>query len=215
MAKVAILGASRGLGQALTEHLQQLKDVHLFLSARRGDILRNHMRVVDLFYQADFTDSGQRQLLFEQLRRYSPHTIFCVAGGGPYGPFEKKEMKDHMWAYELNLLFPAHLLHYTLENISSAKKLVFVGSGIADNKPDANAASYASAKHGLRGLVTSVREEQKARPAETRVDIRLFSPGYIDTALLPRNAHPRQSGDVRAAKDVAEELWQWSQTPLD
>jgi short-subunit dehydrogenase len=215
MAKVAILGASRGLGLALTQHLQHIKDVHLFLSARRGDTLRNHMRVVDLFYQADFTNSEQRLLLFEQLRKYSPHTIFCVAGGGPYGAFETKEMKDHMWAYELNLIFPAHLLHFALSTIPSVKKIVFVGSAIADSKPDANAASYASAKHGLRGLVTTVREEQRARSSANRVDIRLFSPGYIDTDLLPRNAHPRQSGDVRSAEDVAEELWQWSQSSLD
>lgn len=215
MAKVAILGASRGLGLALTSYLQRLNDTQLFLSARKGDLLRKQLREVDQFFQADFTNSEQRARLLEELKKYSPHTIFCVAGGGPYGRYESKEMKDHIWAYELNLLFPAQLLHFTLKNIPSVKKMIFVGSAIADSKPDVNAASYASAKHGLRGLVSTVREEQKQLGSEKAVDIRLFSPGYIDTDLLPRNAHPRQRGEVRSAEDVALELWQWSQSPLD
>ncbi|NCN41071.1 hypothetical protein GW916_07445, partial [bacterium] len=46
-------------------------------------------------------------------------------------------------------------------------------------------ASYSAAKHALKGLYLSLRVEKPTW------DLRLFSPGYLDTELLPKGASVR------------------------
>ena len=106
-----------------------------------------------------------------------------MAGGGPHGKFQSKEFKDHLWAYKLNLLFPAELIHWSLRNLS-LKQFVLVGSSVAESNADPLASSYSSAKHGLKGLVSSINAEG------CDFDLRLFSPPYMDTDLLPNNSQP-------------------------
>ena len=83
--------------------------------------------------------------------------------------------------------------------------MIFIGSDIADSQPDPKAGSYCAAKHGLRGLISSVVAEGDSR------DIRFFRPGYMDTALLPPNAKPRREGrTLLNPRDVAQNFVQWA-----
>lgn len=207
MERIAILGASRGLGLALS--LKLATEGHeLFLSSRK---IMDHALAKDHQVKAaDFTNEAVHQELLVSIKNFNPHRVFYIAGGGPYGSFASKQWKDHIWAYNLNLIFPAKLTHFLLETQSTIclKQIVLVGSAIAEDSADPMAASYSSAKHGLKGLVKTLSKEQD-------FDLRLFSPGYIDTDMLPPNALPRQSGKAIAKKeDVAKTLWQWSNSSL-
>jgi NAD(P)-dependent dehydrogenase (short-subunit alcohol dehydrogenase family) len=85
------------------------------------------------------------------------------------------------------------------------QQVVFVGSQVADHQADPLAASYASAKHALRGLVHSVQQESISK------DLRLFRPGYIDTGMLPKNAKPRIEGvELADSSRLAESFVDWS-----
>ncbi len=215
--KFAILGASRGLGAALVQLLQAELGLSakLLLSSRKENFLRERVRVDhDQFIAADFTQIAGQMKLQAALRDFVPDRVFYVAGGGPYGRFEEKQMKDHMWALELNLIYPMKLLHFLMSTPAirqTLQQVVIVGSGIAGEKPDPLASSYAAAKHGLRGLVSTVQAEKSG------LDVRLYEPGYIDTSLLPQNAWPRQqqakTGEklIATASEEASKLWQWSQ----
>ena len=72
---------------------------------------------------------------------------------------------------------------------------------MAEDKADPLAGSYAAAKHALRGLVDSVNSEQ-----ESEIKLLLFSPGYMQTDLLPSNSRPRQDGLAESPRVVAARL---------
>lgn len=208
--KIAILGASRGLGAALVQTIQNdEKPSRLFLSSRQLADLQALARAEDVAFSADFTKPEEQKQLLIQLREFSPHMIFYVAGGGPFGSYDEKNWRDHHWALELNLNFPAMMIHELLKNkkeFTDLKKIVVVGSAIAGNNPDPRAASYAAAKHGLRGLITSLQKENHS------IELALFEPGYMDTSMLPPHAWPRQQGLAKDPREEARKLWQWSQT---
>ncbi len=130
--------------------------------------------------------------------------IFCVAGGGPYGPFGGPQWKDHEWAWEVSFRSHARVLH-ALAQAKRFDQVILIGSSVAENSGDAGAASYASAKHALRGLYASLRLDYP------RWDVRMCSPGYMDTSLLPLNAEVRSEG-VYDPRQVAQEIWDWSNT---
>lgn len=192
-----LLGASRGLGLQFQKILQQKQ-----ISSK------SYSRTLNA---VDFTKASMWDELLLQFQKDQPEVLIYFAGGGPYGAFQKKDFKDHQWAFRLNFEFPAFLLHSLLkqpQDFSNVRQVCFVGSSIAESQPDANAASYAAAKHALKGLVTTVQRESP------RFDLRLFSPGYMDTSLLPADAWPRQKdGLVASAEAVAADLWAWLQEP--
>jgi short-subunit dehydrogenase len=207
--KIAILGASRGLGASLVRVIQQENPpVELLLVSRKLPLLQALARSQDRVLSADFSkDDGQRRVLSE-LSEFDPQQIFYVAGGGPHGVFEEKNWTDHTWALEVGLIFPMRVVHEALRRrviTRNLQKLVLVGSAIAGRQPDPKASSYAAAKHGLRGLVTSIQGESPG------LDIRIYEPGYIATEMLPADAWPRQQGLASDPAEEARQLWHWSQ----
>lgn len=197
--KILILGGSRGLGLALKNQLQS-----------RGHEVVAFSRSTER--KMDFTDDSQWSLHIGALAKENPDQIIYCAGGGPHGNFSEKNFRDHLWALKLNFEFPAYLLHQILQRPgqwANLQQICFVGSSIAESLPDARASSYAAAKHALRGLIQSVQLEDHGA-----LDIRLFSPGYMDTALLPRNAWPRQkAGLVKSPEEIAKALIEWAENP--
>lgn len=219
--KIAILGASRGLGLAVSQcFAQHNKKTQLLLVSRKIEKTLAQNKLEELFnleskqiksFTCDFSSPENLTPLLDELSNFNPNRVFYVAGGGPFGNFETKKWQDHQWALQVNFLFPAELLHRILQNHSTFKELsqiVFAGSAIAENNPDPKSSSYASAKHGLKGLITSIQSENPP------LDIRLFSPGYIDTQLLPPNAWPRQSEQkIHKTGDLAQILHNWCKNP--
>jgi short-subunit dehydrogenase len=220
--KVAVLGASRGLGLAISQYIalknqnsqlllisRKIKESLVQIQKKTPEVLGFNPSQVQSF-TCDFSNPHNITPLLEELKSFSPHQIIYVSGGGPFGDFQIKNWQDHNWALQVNLLFPAELLHRVLNIIGAGVELeqlsqfVFVGSAIAESNADPRSASYATAKHGLKGLITSIQKENSP------IDIRLFSPGYIDTQLLPPNAWPRQNQKkIHKAEDVAQILYNW------
>lgn len=204
--RIAVLGASRGLGLKLVEKIRmEQKDATLFLSSRSKKNLDLLAKDQDWIEPMDFTKNEMQSAFLAKLIEFSPNAVIYCAGGGPYGDYRLPKWSDHTWALELNLIFPARMLHFLLqssEHLGELKKIIVVGSKIAGRKPDPGAASYSAAKHGLVGLIESIRMESPP------VDIQLFEPGYMDTQMLPKNAWPRQAGLAVSPELEASKLWQ-------
>jgi short-subunit dehydrogenase len=190
--KWILLGASRGLGNSFFECASARSESELIVFSRKTNPPMD-------FSKTEMWPQYCDQILSEQAQR-----IFYFAGGGPFGEFSTKDWKDHLWAINVSFSFPAFLLHQILRSSSLPHQVCFVGSDIAENKPDPGAASYCAAKHALKGLVETLTIENP------QLDLRLFSPGYMDTELLPRNAKPRQTSQPMSPNLVAADLLAWT-----
>lgn len=187
--RIAILGASRGLGKATVELLKEHNE--LLLISRKSEL--SH----------DFSKEDEWPQIIQEVHDFDADVLIYTAGGGPFGPYQDKEWKDHKWAFKVNFEFPAYLILRLMNEPAAIKHLLFVGSAIAENSPDIGGASYSAAKHALRGLVSTLQEENKCP-----FKLHLFSPGYIDTEMLPKNAWPRQhaADTIRPPNEVAKSL---------
>lgn len=214
---ILILGGGRGLGRGLALTIPQIfksqppSQVQLvgrkeqYLQAtleefkRSAPVIQANIQIADLTRDEDIKDL-QRKISDYDMVVYS-------AGGGCYGEFDSKEWKDHLWTLKLNLETPMTLCHSWLNSRASAERcFVIVGSRIAGMNPDPFAASYAAAKHGLVGFVGSLQKELETRKEK----VFLFSPGYMDTEMLPQNAHVRREGrKIMAPEAAALALWRW------
>jgi short-subunit dehydrogenase len=186
MEKVLFVGGRRGLGHQVFKLWQNQFPEHSLAISSRHAIAGTTLQSV----KCDLSQSADREKLFQFVRSFKPTRVFCFAGG-PHGPFAAKAWKDHKWGLEVSLLAPMELLHISLQ-IPELKQVILVGSAIAESQPDPNAASYCAAKHGLFGLVSTLQSESISK------DIRLFSPGYMATDMLPAPA--------RAQKKVADPI---------
>jgi short-subunit dehydrogenase len=197
--KWILLGASRGLGECFYRLASERSSSELVRISRKSET------------SADFSKSENFSEICQQICSLQADRIFYFAGGGPFGNFHEKAWKDHEWALNVNFQFPAFLLHQLLQKPDRLKQIVFVGSSIAEDKPDAKASMYSASKHALKGLITSIQSEMQVEKTEANsMDLRLFSPGYMDTSLLPQHAWPRQRAGLVVSPDkVAEMLWAW------
>lgn len=212
--RIVIFGASRGLGKALAlQLLSQDENMVLLSLSREAEAAKNdpqflpfahRIKAVDL----DFTADQAAKEAYQQLILFRPHKFFYLAGGGPYGAFHKKQWKDHDWALRLNFLFVAELLHMMMrdwQRFHELRQLIVTGSAIAEDKADPFASSYSAGKHALIGLIKSIQAENLIP-----VDLRVFSPAYMDTEMLPPQATPRKNGSkIFNPVDVATALGQW------
>lgn len=201
MEKIAIIGASRGLGAAIVRS-KPTDSVILAIARNRERLarLQTEMGESIQIFPADITSDFDRML--GGLQEFQPSRVFYLAGGGPYGEFQKKAWKDHVWAWEVTFLAAARLVHALLND---SPQIILCGSSVAESSGDPRAASYASAKHALRGLYESLRRENP------KLDLRLFSPGYLDTELLPKGASVRYKG-VWNPELVAKKFWDWARS---
>lgn len=211
--RIAILGASRGLGWAFYQEIvKQFPEIHFLLASRKILERKNEVTKNTILITQDFSKVPVSSVFLSQLKSFNSTRIIYVAGGGPYGVFQKKKWADHVWALNTTLLYPAELLHAILQSQSETDvlgwanlaQITFVGSQIAESKADPMAASYAAAKHGLKGLISTIQAEGLQKPL-----VLLFSPGYMQTDMLPAHSWPVTQGLAEPAALVAKQLIQF------
>ena len=207
MQKFILLGASRGLGWETFIQLAAKNPENKFLlSSRKIAGKESEVSAISPNTRClaqDFSRTIQSEYLSE-LKHFDADCLVYFAGGGPYGIFQGKKWSDHEWALRTSFLYPAELVHSILANRNEwagLKKIVLIGSAIAEAAGDPQAASYAAAKHALKGLVDSVNAEQKPDPA-----VLLFSPGYMQTDLLPAKSGSQAALLAESPTVVAERL---------
>lgn len=206
MERALIFGASRGLGAALTKVACEAR-YPVIGWGRKEARLRELREAHPLFeYRvADFSSLHGQDEVLRALEADQPFSkVFLVAGGGPFGAYQERDWSAHEWAWQVTFQFPARVVH-KLMALKRREQVILIGSAVAESAGDPLAASYASAKHALKGLYSSLHSE------DPDWDLRLFSPGYMDTELLPRHASVRALG-VYSPLQIARELWTWSLT---
>jgi short-subunit dehydrogenase len=200
--KILILGGRRGLGNEILKYWKFLRPEDQLWSSSRKPFEEAGIAT----FVCDLSRAVDVEKLLDQIDVLRPQRIFYVPGGGPYGDFASKDWKDHEWALKVTLLTPMRLIHAALKK-EFLQQFVCIGSAIAESQADPGAASYAAAKHGLLGLIGSLQPE-------TNKDIRLFSPGYMKTDMLPMAVRDRLVfKDIEEPKKVAKDFVDWVQNP--
>ena len=203
--RFAFLGCSRGLGRAVAGNTKKPQGAQL-LCGRHQENLQTLARETEggQVESVDFSKSPEP--LLSILDQFQPTHIYYFAGGGPFGLFHEKNFKDHEWTFRVSFQTPAHLIHWSLRN--NVQQFVAVGSAVAESSGDPYGGSYAASKQALSGLCQSIWKESPA------FDLRLFSPHYMDTDLLPKNSYPRQQGlKLLKPHEVANLFWDWVLAP--
>lgn len=195
--KVFIIGGRRGLGKHIKDEWKRLRPEDTILTSSRSP---------GADFICDFSNDESVSRLLSELDKEKPSRLFCIPGGGPYGDFAKKEWKDHSWGLSVTLLSPMRIAHHALR-APYCEQIILVGSSIAEDSADKYAASYAAAKHGLKGFVRSLVLEEKD------TDIRLFSPGYMSTDMLPQGAALKLGKVVSEPQAVALAFVEWALSP--
>ncbi|MBL7670032.1 MAG: SDR family NAD(P)-dependent oxidoreductase [Bdellovibrionaceae bacterium] len=214
-----LVGASRGLGFEFFKKVQELqtprdRPIRMVLLSRTQGSLASLLRE-ESWFSVDLSKPEEVERFLELNLPPQITRLIYFAGGGPYGRFQAKNWKDHEWAWRVSFLSAARFLHYFLRS-PHFKQGIFIGSQIAERNPDINAASYTAAKHALLGIISTLQkealEEKDTKKASLAHDLRLFSPGYMNTSLLPPTAWPRLGGaEVFEPGILAAELLQWMQ----
>lgn len=204
--RIAVIGASRGLGAELVKSFSSDRSVNLLGVARKREHLESLKNKFGPHFEPLVLDLAQEksfETLSSELGKFRPDQIFYVAGGGPHGHFQDRPFHSHQWAWRVTFEAAAWVCHWALRQ-DPQPQVILVGSAICESRPDPLASSYAAAKHALLGLFSSLRKELP------KWDLRLFSPGYLDTELLPKTSVVRYKR-VWDPKTVAVSLMEWSQ----
>lgn len=202
MKRFCLLGASRGLGWGTYQALsQKYPDAEFLLVSRKILTRASDLKSKTQIHSFDFSKFSADELV-PILHEFNPTEIFYFAGGGPYANYFESSWESHLWSLKVTFLFPAELI-LKLGQIkwSQMQSITVIGSSIAESSPDPMAASYCAAKHALKGLISTLQKENSSQ-----IKIRMFSPGYIATDLLPKNSAPRLDGRAQSVETVASEL---------
>ena len=175
--RIVVVGASRGVGAAIAEHLVSCT-TELITVSRSPAVCGN-------WVEADISTKGGIEAVKNAIGDFPLDALLYMGGTWESEAFtqeysfEKCAEEDIERVIAVNLLAPIYLVQSLLPALRRAKnpKIVFMGalSGL-DNFPAREVANSAS-KFGLRGVVHALREE--LRPE--RIAVTIINPGNIGT----------------------------------
>lgn len=188
--RIAIIGASGGIGKALVDAFETNKKVTQIVALSRQGVTHASPKVVNLTF--DFMDEGNIQAGAETMREFGPFDIIIVATGllqgegiSPEKNMRALNAEAFSKSFEINTIGPALTAKHMLPLLRRDGKAVFaalsarVGS-ISDNRLGGWYA-YRASKAALNMVLKTLAIEYGRRFKDT-VIIGLH-PGTVDTNL--------------------------------
>lgn len=223
--RVLITGGSSGIGLALAQKLA-LEGARLVLVAR-GELglAEARRRVRDLGAEvhvvvADIADRGSIEAAVDAAvtKLGGLDVVVCGAAATAFGPFVETDPDDFDATVATVLLGTANTIRAALPPLESSAGALVVTGSTAGRLPVPSLAAYAAAKHGLRGLVESLRIE--LAEAHSPVTLSLLNPGPVDTPLWSHlqsstGLLPPPPTDIYSAETIAEALVGMIRRPRD
>lgn len=175
--KVVVVGASRGIGAAVAEHIISNTNELITISRSASNFGK--------WVQADISSALGIQKVTNAINNYPLDALLYMGGTWETKAFTKEYSFESCSDADLenviavNLLAPIRLVKSLLPALRQAEnpKIIFMGalSGL-DNFPTREVANSAS-KFGLRGVVHALREELR----KERIAVTIINPGNIGT----------------------------------
>lgn len=182
-----ITGASRGIGEALTQKILEEGNTVLGISRNPSDMMksRNYHRLA-----FDLSETSRINHIMDKANEIIGNQYFefvCLVNNAsaiePLGPIEKcpsNEIESHV---KIGLVAPMLLTSMFIKRFTNEKirkKVVFISSGLAFT-PIADGSIYCSSKAGINMLAQCVGLEQKDK--EYGFEVNSIGPGMVNTSM--------------------------------
>jgi len=203
---VWIIGASQGIGRALTKKLDSL-DYDLVLSSRHLsdlDQLNDQLSKKAKIYALDVTDFNDFSLITQSvLEHQSFDYIFYFPGYYEPARLEEMSLEVINMTLEVNLKSVIYLLKLMLPYLKNNHCCqLLVASSIAGYIGLPHSQPYAACKAAVINLIESIRAENP------KCGLRLINPGFVKTRLTKKNKFfmPYIISAEQAANFIVSEL---------
>jgi NAD(P)-dependent dehydrogenase (short-subunit alcohol dehydrogenase family)/uncharacterized protein YndB with AHSA1/START domain len=187
-ARVLVTGGSSGIGLATAEALA-LADARVALLARNEIGLAEARRRVEelggeaLVLPADVRDRAALGAAVEAAAAAlgGIDVVVASAAAAAFGPFVETDPDDFDATVETILTGTANTIRATLPHLEDARGALVVIGSVGARLPLPALPAYTAAKHGVAGLVDTLRIE--LAESRTPVSVSLVNPGPVDTPL--------------------------------
>jgi NAD(P)-dependent dehydrogenase (short-subunit alcohol dehydrogenase family) len=203
-ASAAVTGGGHGIGRAIATHLARsgarvaVGDIDAEAAARTAEAIGGNA-----FGQAlDISDRDSFANFLDQAEeRHGPLKVMVNNAGIDWiGPFHEEPDEVTRREIDVNLFGTTTGSKLALQRMlpRRAGHLVNVASGVG-RVPLPGSSTYSATKHGVVGLMESLRLEYRG----SGVDFSVVLPSQVETGMLDGQARPRALPQV-SADDVAE-----------
>lgn len=173
-ARVLLIGASGGIGQAMTHQLRA-KGAHVVCVGRSWPQGMTKDAIV-----ADITLPSGRARMCELAKEHHINVVVIASGVSSFGPFETMTDVEISQLIQVNVTAPMQLVTALLPELRqrTQAQLIFVGSALGRiGVPGFSA--YGASKAALHGLAEGLRRELSDAP----VRVQLLAPRATKTAF--------------------------------
>lgn len=173
-ARVLLIGASGGIGQAMTRQLRE-QGAYVACVGRSWP-----QGMAQDAFAADITQLAGRALMCELVKDQNINVVVMASGVSSFGPFEDMADADIAQLMNTNVTAPMQLVAALLPELRhrTQAQLIFVGSALGRiGVPGFSA--YGASKAAMHGLAEGLRREL----SDTSVQVQLLAPRATQTAF--------------------------------
>ena len=177
-----ITGASSGFGFGVAEEILKRNDYIVYVAARRLDKMQPLVDKGAHAIQMDVTNTEEVNQGIAQIitNEGQIDILLSNAGFGQYGSIEDVPLQDAEYQFNVNVFGMTRLFQAVLRHMRKQKSgRIVMTNSMVSHFSTAGIGWYASTKHALHAIGTSLRQE--VRPYG--IDVVMIEPGIVNTGF--------------------------------
>ncbi|WP_299375976.1 SDR family NAD(P)-dependent oxidoreductase [uncultured Kiloniella sp.] len=187
-AHIWILGASSGIGLALTHELSNAGAILALSSRRRPELndINEALGGQHLVVPCDASIPASIEEASDRIEQSFPRIDSAIYMAGYYNPtkFEDFELEELRKTIDINLTGAFVFAHHVLKVLRKQKAgQIVLCASVAGFRGLPNGQPYSATKAGMINMAESLRIENK-NPA---IDIKVINPGFVRTPMTDKN----------------------------